>query len=92
MLQDNYLYTNEPYELETTRFNPKVRVRPQLNIKVYSPRCQFRGQVESFILDKLQHHHSATIREFMPLLIDLDYESAKNAVVGIRPGVNRPFF
>lgn len=92
MLQDIYLCANELRELETARFNPAVRAQPKLNINLHSPHSQFRAKVESFISDKFQHHHSAVIREFMPLLIDLGYDSNKNAAVGIRPGVNRPFF
>jgi hypothetical protein len=89
MLQDNQTYATELNEFETTRFNASVPAQPQLNINVHYSHSQSRSKVESYILDKFQHRHSATIREFMPVLIDLGYENTKSAAVGIRPGVNR---
>lgn len=92
MLQDNNFYAADPSQFEAARFIPAVRIQPQLNIAVHHSHSGSRARVESFILDKFQHHHSATIREFMPVLIDLGYDNTKTAAIGVRPGINRPFF
>jgi hypothetical protein len=92
MLQDNHLYATEPNQSERLGFKSSLPLQPQLNINVHYSHSQSRSKVEAFILDKFQDRHSATIREFMPVLIDLGYDNTKNAAIGIRPGVNRPFF
>ena len=92
MLQDNQLYATEPHEFEVGHFIPPVKVKRELNVNVHHSHSVSRQEVESFILDKFQDCHSATIREFLPLLIDLGFDQNKSAVIGVRPGIERSFF
>lgn len=92
MLQDNHFTAGQMHEFEICNFIVPVRVKAELNINVQHSHSVARKEVEAFVLDKFQDCHSATIRELMPLLIDQSLGLNKRAVVGIRPGIERPFF
>ena len=92
MLQESHHYTEQLPQFEVGHFIPPVKVQRELKIDVHHLHSKSRSKVESFVLNKFQNRHSATIREYMPLLIDLGYDQDKSAAIGIRPGINRPFF
>ncbi|MFT5656333.1 MAG: hypothetical protein ACI9XU_002060 [Arenicella sp.] len=92
MLQDNHISARQTHEFEVCNFIAPMKAKAELNISVKHSHSVARKELESFVLDKFQDCHSATIREFMPLLIDLGLGLNKRAVVGIRPGIERPFF
>ena len=92
MLQDNHFSTTQAHDFEVCNFIARVNAKAELNINVQHSHSVSRDELESFVLNKFQDCHSATIREFMPLLVDLGLGLNKRAVVGIRPGIERPFF
>ena len=72
--------------------SPKKRHAEKSEFSLHSDRSPYRSQLETYIAEKYEQAHKASISKFMPILLEMTKEGESQAALGLRPGHYKPMF
>jgi len=70
----------------------KKRHAEKSEFSLHSGRSPHRNQLETYIAERYEQAHNASISSFMPILLEMTREGESQAALGLRPGHHRPMF
>lgn len=70
----------------------KKRHAEKSEFSLHSGRSPHRNQLETYIAERYEQAHNASISSFMPILLEMSKEGESQAALGLRPGHYRPMF
>jgi hypothetical protein len=67
----------------------KKRHAEKSEFSLHSERSPHRNQLESYIAERYEQAHNASISSFMPILLEMTKDGESQAALGLRRGLHR---